>query len=104
MEALLSADPVALQVTDASHASAARIAVQRVAHSLEFGETGVGKVSIVATEAVSNMLKHAGGGTFVARSHRPGRSFFALVSRGAAVQPGYTQRSRRGSSVGRAHG
>jgi anti-sigma regulatory factor (Ser/Thr protein kinase) len=74
MEAVLNADPVALLVSDPSHASAARLAVQRVAHALDFGETAVGKASIVASEAVSNMVKHAGGGTFLVRPLSRGRA------------------------------
>ena len=75
MEALLSAAPVAIEISDPSHASAARYATQRVAHALEFDETLMGKLAIVVTEAVTNMVKHAGGGTFVARS----------ISRGPAL-------------------
>ena len=68
METLLSADPIALAVGDASHAAAARMAVQRAAHSLDFDETRTGRAAIVATEAVTNILKHAGSGTFIART------------------------------------
>lgn len=68
MEAVLSlAEPVAIAVTDSSHVSAARYAVQRVARGCEFDETRTARASIVATEAATNLLKHAGGGTFVAR-------------------------------------
>ena len=57
-----------LTVTDSSHAAAARIGAQRMARALDFDETRQGRIGIVATEAVTNMLKHANGGTFAARS------------------------------------
>lgn len=69
MEALLSAsEPIAVAVADSSQVAAARQAVQRLARDLEFDETGSGRAAIVATEAVTNMLKHASGGTFTARA------------------------------------
>ena len=68
MEAVLSAaEPVAIGVADASQVSAARYAVQRLARTCEFDETRAGRAAIVATEAATNLLKHAGGGTFLAR-------------------------------------
>ena len=69
MEAVLTpVGSLALVVKDPSHVSAARHAVQRLATDLDFDATRTGKVAIVATEAVSNMVRHAGGGTFAARS------------------------------------
>lgn len=68
MEAVLSrVSDFAVAATDASHAGAARAAAQRMARTLEFDETAVGRVGIVVTEAVTNMLKHAGGGTLAVR-------------------------------------
>lgn len=75
MEAVLNPlDPIAFPVADASHAGAARHAVQRLARHLEFDETTAARAAIVATEAVTNMLKHADGGTFVARPLESGAS------------------------------
>ena len=68
MEAVLSLEPVVIHAQDASQAAAARHGVQRLARGLEFDETRQGRAAIVATEAVTNMLKHAGGGTFLARA------------------------------------
>ena len=69
MEAVLTGvQSLAMVVTDPSHVSAARIAVQRLAAGLEFDATHAGKVAIVASEAVSNMVRHGGGGTFAARA------------------------------------
>ncbi len=53
--------------SESSHVAAARSAAQRLAHALEFDATRTGRVAIVVTEAVTNMLKHAGGGTLAVR-------------------------------------
>jgi anti-sigma regulatory factor (Ser/Thr protein kinase) len=69
MEAVLSAaGDFALVVSDSSHVASARASAQRLARALDFDETRGGRIGIVVTEAVTNMLKHAGGGTFVART------------------------------------
>jgi anti-sigma regulatory factor (Ser/Thr protein kinase) len=61
-------DSFSIVVTDASHVSACRMAAQRMARELEFDETRAGRVAIAVTEAVTNMVRHAGGGTLAARS------------------------------------
>jgi anti-sigma regulatory factor (Ser/Thr protein kinase) len=68
MEALLSAAPFAVAVADSSHVSAARLGVQHMAQILDFDATGAGRAAIVVTEAVTNMLKHAQGGTLAVRA------------------------------------
>lgn len=68
MSSLPTANDFSLDAKDASHVAAARMSAQRMARALEFDETRAGRVAIVATEAVTNMLKHAGGGTFAVRS------------------------------------
>lgn len=60
-------EPVAFVVADPSHVSATRLEAQRLARALEFDETRTGRVSIAVTEAVTNMLRHAGGGTLIAQ-------------------------------------
>jgi anti-sigma regulatory factor (Ser/Thr protein kinase) len=60
-------DPLAIAVGDPSHVSAARMAAQRLARELDFDETRAGRVALLATEAVTNMVRHGGGGTFTAR-------------------------------------
>jgi anti-sigma regulatory factor (Ser/Thr protein kinase) len=75
MEALLMMQPVTILVADQSHVSAGRLAAQRLAHGLEFDDVRKGRLSIAVTEATSNMLKHAGGGTLAMRT----------VARGDAV-------------------
>ena len=61
-------EPLSISVADGSHVSAVRMAVQRLIGNLEFDETRAGRVAIVATEAVTNMVRHGGGGTFAARA------------------------------------
>src|SRR5512138_2445365 len=39
-----------------------------MARQLEFDETRAGRVAIAVTEAVTNMMRHGGGGTLAARS------------------------------------
>ena len=59
--------PFAVTVADPSHVSEARLAVSRLARDLEFDETHTGRVALVATEAVTNMVRHGEGGTFLGR-------------------------------------
>ena len=61
-------EAVAIVASDPSDASAARQAAQRVAHGLGFDETQKGRAAIAVTEAVTNMVKHGGGGTVTMRS------------------------------------
>ncbi len=66
--------PLAVAVADSSHVSAARMEAQRMARALEFDEMRTGRVAIAVTEAVTNMLRHAGGGTLVAQVMQHGPS------------------------------
>lgn len=74
----------AIAASDSSHASAARLAVQRLAHDLDFDETRAGRAAILVTEAVTNMVKHAGGGTLAVRGYegreRPALEILAVDS------------------------
>jgi anti-sigma regulatory factor (Ser/Thr protein kinase) len=68
LETLLINQPTTFPVADPSHVSAARLGAQRLAHALGFDEVRKGRISIAVTEAATNMLKHAGGGTLALRS------------------------------------
>ena len=69
MEAgVTGASTVAFAVADSSHVSAARLGVARMTQALGFDETQAGRAAIVVTEAATNILKHAGRGTFVAQA------------------------------------
>ena len=61
-------DALCVTVADGSQVSAVRLAMQRFIRDLEFDETRAGRVAIVVTEAVSNLVRHGGGGTFAARA------------------------------------
>ena len=67
-------ESVSMMVEDPSHASAARHAAQRFAHRLGFDETRTGRAAIAVTEAVTNMVKHGGGGTLVMRGLASGET------------------------------
>jgi anti-sigma regulatory factor (Ser/Thr protein kinase) len=60
---LKGGDPVVIAASDASQVSAARLALQRMARDLGFDEVREGRVGIVVTEAMTNLLRHGGGGT-----------------------------------------
>ena len=69
MEAVLSsAQGFTVALGDTSHVSAARQGVNRMTQALGFDATRAGRAAIVATEAATNILKHAGSGTFIARA------------------------------------
>jgi anti-sigma regulatory factor (Ser/Thr protein kinase) len=67
-------EPVALPITEASQVGEARRAATALAGRLGFDETARGKVALVATEAATNLVKHAGGGELVLRTLERGRS------------------------------
>jgi anti-sigma regulatory factor (Ser/Thr protein kinase) len=58
---------LAIAVADPSHVAEARRGAQRLAHGLGFDVNRKERVSIAVTEAVTNMVKHAGTGTLTAR-------------------------------------
>lgn len=57
--------PVLLNVEESSRAPEARNAARSMARSLGFDEASAERAAIIATEACTNLLKHAGGGTLV---------------------------------------
>ena len=57
-----------LPVEDVSHVGECRRTVQRLAESLEFGVTLVGRLAIVATELANNLIKHAGRGELLVQA------------------------------------
>ncbi len=62
MEILTRIESQALEIADSSQVSAARMAAQRLALALDFDEVRAGRVALLATEAATNILKHAGRG------------------------------------------
>ena len=57
--------PVLLNVEESSRAPEARNAARSMARSLGFDEASAERAAIIAMEACTNLLKHAGGGTLV---------------------------------------
>jgi anti-sigma regulatory factor (Ser/Thr protein kinase) len=69
VEAVLSgARDFSLVLAEASQVSAARMAAQRMAGALGFDPTRTGRMSIAVTEAATNMVRHAHGGTLAVRA------------------------------------
>ena len=103
-------DPVSFAVSDSSHASACRLATQRMARELEFDETRAGRVGIAVTEAVTNMLRHGGGGILAARplaiSDKLGIEVLAIDSGpgmddfDASARDGYSSAGTAGTGLG----
>ncbi|WP_142848671.1 ATP-binding protein [Telmatospirillum sp. J64-1] len=58
---------IRIPVKDQSEVGEARRQVQAMARSLGFDETEAGRAAIAATEAATNLVKHAGGGDILAR-------------------------------------
>jgi anti-sigma regulatory factor (Ser/Thr protein kinase) len=64
----VAGDAVTVQAHDTSAAGEVRRRAVRVAQALGFGETRAGRAAILATEAATNLAKHAGkGGTVFIR-------------------------------------
>jgi anti-sigma regulatory factor (Ser/Thr protein kinase) len=100
----------ALGVSDPSGAAEARRRATALARRLGFGETDVGRVAIVVTEAATNIVKHAGGGEILGRALEnhgtPGIEILAL-DRGpgirdldAALRDGYSSAGTAGTGLG----
>lgn len=111
MEAVLSPSRgFSLVLADASQVSSARMSAQRMAQDLGFDETRVGEVAIAVTEAATNMLRHAGGGTLaargLARGGRLGIEFLAvdggpgMKNFAASSVDGYSSAGSSGTGLG----
>lgn len=64
---MIPGQPILLAMDDASRVGEARRAAVAMAKHEGFDESGQGRVAIVATEAASNLLKHAQAGELVLR-------------------------------------
>jgi anti-sigma regulatory factor (Ser/Thr protein kinase) len=65
-------DLTAFRVSDPSHAGEVRRAAVRLAEGLGFDEEDAGRAALVATEATSNVVKHAGSGEVLLQTVRRG--------------------------------
>lgn len=64
-------DPIAFPVDDPSRPGEVRRAAAALASALDFSEGDQGRVALVATEAATNLVKHATGGEMILRSLSP---------------------------------
>src|SRR5581483_8823388 len=64
-------DPIAFPVDDPSRPGEVRRAAVALAAALEFPEDARGRIALVATEAATNLVKHATGGEVVLRALSP---------------------------------
>jgi anti-sigma regulatory factor (Ser/Thr protein kinase) len=103
-------EPFVVGVTDPSAAAEARRKATALAATLGFDEADVGRVAIVVTEAVTNLIKHAGGGEIHGRAfgkegdaaleilaldHGPG-----IDSIDTALRDGYSSAGSAGTGLG----
>jgi anti-sigma regulatory factor (Ser/Thr protein kinase) len=65
-------------VTEASQVGEARRKASKLATNLGFSPTGCGQVALAATEAATNLVKHAGGGEIVLCPVDDGEGYVAL--------------------------
>jgi len=74
-------ETTSLSVEDVSQVAAARRTAAEVARGLDFDEAVTGRVALAATEAATNLLKHAGcGEILVSAIELAGRRFVELVA------------------------
>ena len=82
-------ETLCLRVDERSGVGEAQRRAAGISRGLGFGEDAAGRVSIVARELASNMVKHAGGGLFVVRPltqcEAPGIDLLAL-DRGPGIR------------------
>ncbi len=59
----------AVTINEPTRVGEARRRASLLAHDLGFDETAQGRVSLVVSEAASNLVKHASGGELVVQGH-----------------------------------
>lgn len=100
---------VAIAVEDSSTVGQARRAAVQIADSCGLGESGGGRVALIATEAATNMIRHAGGGELiVSKVTRQGRTGVQMlaVDRGPGMdvprclRDGYSTAGSSGTGLG----
>jgi anti-sigma regulatory factor (Ser/Thr protein kinase) len=101
---------VALRVHDATQAAEARRLVRALAMEVGLPTEVAGRAELVATEAVTNLVKHAGGGDVILRAGRNGDDpaiDFLAIDRGpgmanlaACLRDGYSSAGTPGTGLG----
>jgi anti-sigma regulatory factor (Ser/Thr protein kinase) len=77
---------VRIPVREQTHISQCRRGVASLAAELQLGETGAGRAAVIATELAGNLLKHGGGGEFLAGERELGTGLYMLaLDRGPGI-------------------
>lgn len=109
MEALTrAADSVRVPIDDASGVAAARRAAAELATRLGFGDSDGGRATLLASEAASNVHKHAGRGALLLTAHSGSAAALEIVAVDAgpgfeadrAARDGYTTSGTMGAGLG----
>ena len=97
-------------IQDSTHTAEARRSALELASLLDFDETEAGNLGLVVTEAVRNLLKHAGGGDLILRaSNENGRPMVEMlaIDKGPGIediarsfQDGYSTSGTPGTGLG----
>jgi len=103
-------ETVVVRVVDPAEPADARRAATAMAQQLGFGESGAGRVALVATEAATNLVKHGGGGEIlvqaVVEEQRRGIELLALDKGpgmphlGESMRDGVSTSGTRGTGLG----
>ena len=102
-------DPVLIEVSDASAAGEARRAITALATELGFDEDAIGRLSVVATELATNLVKHASGGLVLATPFGAERNAIEVLALdcgpgiadiGQAMHDGHSTASTSGTGLG----
>lgn len=100
-------NPVWLKVEEGSRTPEARSAAREMARTLGFDEAGAERAAIIATEACTNLLKHAGGGTLFLSANEDLQIELLTLDNGPgmanfrqSVQDGYSTTGTSGTGLG----
>lgn len=98
-----------IEIRDASAVGEARRAAAELARSIGFADTEVGRLSLIVTEAATNVVKHVGEGELILHVLRaPARGIAAVVldrgpgirDMGEALRDGFSSAGTPGNGLG----
>lgn len=99
-------DPILIEVSDSSAAGEVRRAITALATELGFDEDATGRLSVVATELATNLVKHASGGLVLAAAREHAIEVVALdggpgiADIAQALHDGHSTASTSGTGLG----
>ena len=73
-------DPILIEVTESSAVGEVRRAVSALADELGFDDDAVGRLSVIATELATNLVKHAARGLVLIGPENAGETAIALMA------------------------